>query len=457
MNEQSDERANAFRIRKPLWRRVLKWTIRVVVAVVVVAAVGWGIFSYVSAKVLEAEIDKLRAAGQPMTFAEWEKSRPKVAEADDAAPFYKAALALRRRPTDTDVAELGNRLRDPSNREGPLPGDLVGEIEQVLGDNALALEMVDRGSALPQCAYDFGLSAGIGGMLPQLGEVRDLAWVLRLRTKYLARQGRTDEAVESLVSNLRMLRMFERQPILITHLVKIACAALCVGAVPAVLEARPSSKQDLAELESALAEADLSKGMDRVWVFERVYALEIKRNLIGGRGISLPGRPALPEAAPRASFLGRPFLRLMVADLLRTYDGYAEACRRDWPEALDRVRAVSRRRRGVLGLFSKMLAPSYEKAFVLTGRIIGQVRSAQVAVMVERYRLAKGKLPASLEELRAFVGAGLPADPFTGGELVYRVDEGGYAVYSVSDDKVDDGGPEKAPRKDFGVVVRRAR
>ena len=98
---------------------------------------------------------------------------------------------------------------------------------------------------------------------------------------------------------------------------------------------------------------------------------------------------------------------------------------------------------------------SYDKVFGLFGRTAGDVRSAQVAVMVERYRLAKGRLPASLKELRDFVGHELPTDPFTGKDLVYKVQGKGFMVYSVGDNKVDDGGSFQWPnKKDWGLAVR---
>ena len=457
MNSQPTESFSTPRPARPLWRRILKWTIRVIVAIVVLAAVAWGIFDYVSARELEVEISKIKAAGQPLTLAELEKSLPRVAEADDAAPFYKAAIALRRTSTNEQVNRLMDCLLDwakaPSTQPATAPANLDRDIEQVLAENALALQMADRGAALPQCAYDLGLSNGIAGALPQLSDSRALAKVLCLRTLHLARQKEAKKAAESLLSSLRMLRMFDRQPILVVGLVKIACTALFVQAVPAVLEAGPLSDQELAELESALAQADMSGKMQQLWIAERVYALELFRNLIAVPGELMPSEPArLPEAYPHG-VMARPIFRMMLARKLQLRRRYVEATGKGWPGASDAVRAIPKGGYGIFGLFAEILAPGMEKAFDLMGRIIGQVRSAQVAVMIERYRLAKGRLPESLAELRGFVGADLPADPFTGGQLIYKVQGEGFLVYSVGEDKTDDGGPSVAPRQDWGVDV----
>ena len=90
---------------------------------------------------------------------------------------------------------------------------------------------------------------------------------------------------------------------------------------------------------------------------------------------------------------------------------------------------------------------------VLLGRTVGSLRSAEVAVKVKRYRLANGRLPKSLYELRQFTGIDLPSDPFTGRDLVFKAQADTFMVYSVGDDRFDDGGPLQQPQKDWGVSV----
>ena len=65
----------------------------------------------------------------------------------------------------------------------------------------------------------------------------------------------------------------------------------------------------------------------------------------------------------------------------------------------------------------------------------------RLACAVEVYRIRRGRLPASLEELAPDILPELPRDPFTGRSYVYRVKPGGagYLVYSVGSDGEDDG------------------
>jgi hypothetical protein len=64
---------------------------------------------------------------------------------------------------------------------------------------------------------------------------------------------------------------------------------------------------------------------------------------------------------------------------------------------------------------------------------------------VERYRLAHGALPSSLEDLVAEYLGHVPGDPFTGEKLRYEKLGKGFVVYSVGADGRDDGGWEVPP------------
>ena len=74
---------------------------------------------------------------------------------------------------------------------------------------------------------------------------------------------------------------------------------------------------------------------------------------------------------------------------------------------------------------------------------IARLRACVTALAVERYRLAKGKLPDGLGDLVGEYLESVPADPFTGQMLKYKKLQQGYVVYSVGKDGKDDGGVEQ--------------
>ena len=97
----------------------------------------------------------------------------------------------------------------------------------------------------------------------------------------------------------------------------------------------------------------------------------------------------------------------------------------------------------------RIIMPALSRVTTIDIRTIAQLRTAQVGLAVERYRLASGSLPDTLSDLvPAYLGA-VPKDPFDGKELRYKKLETGFVVYSIGEDGNDDGGKEK-PRKRTG-------
>jgi len=68
------------------------------------------------------------------------------------------------------------------------------------------------------------------------------------------------------------------------------------------------------------------------------------------------------------------------------------------------------------------------------------VNQAQLACVLERYRLAQGKFPASLDALTPRFIERLPHDLIGGQPLKYRTEGGAYLLYSIGWNEKDDGG-----------------
>jgi hypothetical protein len=72
-----------------------------------------------------------------------------------------------------------------------------------------------------------------------------------------------------------------------------------------------------------------------------------------------------------------------------------------------------------------------------------QIRLTITALGVERFRLARGRLPVNLNELVPQLLSAVPLDPFDGQPLRYHRLTKGYVIYSIGSNGHDDGGREK--------------
>jgi hypothetical protein len=79
----------------------------------------------------------------------------------------------------------------------------------------------------------------------------------------------------------------------------------------------------------------------------------------------------------------------------------------------------------------------------LNTRTLAQLRCAETALAIERYRLKYDALPESLEQLVPEFMEEVPRDPFDNEVLRYIKHDDGYTVYTIGEDGIDNGGLSK--------------
>ena len=92
------------------------------------------------------------------------------------------------------------------------------------------------------------------------------------------------------------------------------------------------------------------------------------------------------------------------------------------------------------------------------------LRSLATACAVERYRMAHGRLPATLEDLVPAFLTSIPTDPLTGKPLCYKPSESSsYLIYGTGWDQTDNSGSgvtainnfkKFTDQADWGVLVK---
>jgi ABC-type transport system involved in multi-copper enzyme maturation permease subunit len=103
----------------------------------------------------------------------------------------------------------------------------------------------------------------------------------------------------------------------------------------------------------------------------------------------------------------------------------------------------------------RMLVPAGMRVEQSYWRSQAQLRAAIVALAVERYRREHGRWPSSLAELVPDKLPHIYIDPYDGQPLRYRRNKEGVVIYSVGQDKIDDGGKldRIKPGADIGIQL----
>jgi hypothetical protein len=300
--------------------------------------------------------------------------------------------------------------------------------------------------------YDRELPAAM--LLPHLASLKSTAQLLQLRALAELQNGESQKALADARLLVRVAESVRTEPILISQLVRIAILQTALQPVYEGLAGHRWSDAQLAELDALLAPVDFLTGyrtaMRGEIVFMQIGSIQYQRRH--------PERMFTWDDAER----GKPaaaaqLLRLIPSGwyyqnqyrCVRTMDEYflpaVDARQRTVSPALvreaEQVLEAETSRTTPYNVMEKMLIPALSKAAMKFGYAQSATDLARTAVALERYRLAHGSLPESLDALVPQFMPSVPRDVIGGGPLKYRREaDGQFVLYSIGWNATDDGG-----------------
>ena len=411
-----------------------------VVALVIVSAAT---ITYRASARVKSELARIRQAGEPTSGEELnEHYRLPPGVEDTTALWLEATAPLERDTFGADVAALP--IVGDSEAEIPPAGEPwpeLGAVEQVLEDYRRSLELMHRAAERGGAArYPVDCRLGIATLLEHVQPLRSGARLLVLEAHVRAHRGDPQGAAESIHAIFMLARSLEREPFLVSMLVRIACDGIAREQLQSLLGSVDFSDEDLLKLQEDLRAADYHENLRQAMLGERVT---------GMMAIENPG--SWEEGSERGLF-GTAW-RLTQSDgaafFLDHMGAMIAAAEKPWPEALEEA-ARAEDRLDALGrgpfltkirhMIPLLLAPALEAAFESVARYGALSDAADAAVACERYRRKHGKLPEQLDELVPEFLPEVPIDPYSGQPFQYVVRDDEYLVYSVGSNRIDEGG-----------------
>lgn len=102
-------------------------------------------------------------------------------------------------------------------------------------------------------------------------------------------------------------------------------------------------------------------------------------------------------------------------------------------------------------LLAAVAIPNYVRAEQITAHNQTIANEAQIVCALERYRLAHGEYPATLDALSPQFIEKVPHDLIGGNPLIYRqTPDGKFLLYSIGWNEKDDGGQQPPPSQNSG-------
>jgi hypothetical protein len=301
-----------------------------------------------------------------------------------------------------------------------------------------------------------------------LAAVKRYAQVLQLRAIAELQNGQNERALADIKLALRLVDSIRTEPCVISHLVRIAMLQITLQPVYEGLAAHQWSDAQLAALDAELAKLDFLADCQHVQKSVIIFSAEEVNFLRRHRdyaaqfaqsGINYPGNAkfqfAIYHYMPGGWFYqsalknGRAFMQYLPAVNHET---------KTISPAL--IRQADAAANNAVSFFDPLdsLNKMFNADFLFMGNFLKEIAAGQtsvdlarVAIALERYRLAHGEFPETLDALAPQFIAKVPHD-IIGGQpsqgsgsasqpLHYRrTSDGQFVLYSVGWNETDDGG-----------------
>jgi hypothetical protein len=319
------------------------------------------------------------------------------------------------------------------------------------------IEQMRQDSARPYSRFPLGYDdedkASI--LLPDLAAVKRYSQVLQLRAIAELQEGQADRAMADVKLALRVMDVIHSEPFLISHLVRIAVLQITLQPIYEGLAEHKWSDAQLAGLETELAESDFVADyglavrgemgfQDGLFDYLRHHPEELS-NMSGNFPDKQPPLPdrILIHLIPSGWFYQNQLrcAQMMVELNLPVADASQQTIS---PKAVHRAGAASQaniRRVTPYNFLERLIYSSFGSSAEKFAYAQSSVDLARTAIALERYRLAHGEYPESLDALAPQFIAKLPHDVIGGGPLKYRrTSDGQFVLYSVGWNETDNGG-----------------
>ena len=314
------------------------------------------------------------------------------------------------------------------------------------------LDKLQEGSLRRHSRFPIDYEANFAALLPHLYLLKQASLTLRYRALAHLAAGNSELAFQDTILGVYLRDTIKSEPFLISHLVRYSINSIMIQPVWEGI-------------------ADGKWNENQLKVFQEVFEgynwlADFKQTMRGERAFSILTLDMIADSSETyAHFLGYETLAQYKESPLShflfprgwIYQNKLNICR--WEDrslsdivneknmTLDMEQVTSldiengNLKSSPYHFFARMMVPALSQATLQLAQAQTVSDRAAIACAIERYRLATGSLPKTLDQLVPIYIETLPHDVINGEPLIYR-QEGNrrYLLYSVGSDQSDDGG-----------------
>ena len=320
------------------------------------------------------------------------------------------------------------------------------------------IEELRQASQLPYSRFplDYDIEDPAEILLPHLAILKQCSLALQLRAIAELQNNQPEKALGDVKLALQLTDKIHTEPFLISHLVRIAMLQITLQPVWEGLAQHQWSDAQLAALDSELAKLDfladyklsmrgemgLQGGIIEYLRRHTEQFNNITGNDFGDQMASFPAQ-IVGQLIPGSLFYQSRLncARMMVEFYIPLADVNQQTISPPAVRHADSVLSTETKKTTPYNILERMLLPALGNAVKKFAYAQSSVNLARVAIALERYRLAHGDYPESLDALAPQFIEKVPHDVIGGGPLKYRrTSDGQFVLYSVGWNERDDGG-----------------
>ena len=311
--------------------------------------------------------------------------------------------------------------------------------------------------------YENGVNASAAILLPYLATLKRCTQLLQLRVSAELAAGQTTNALADVKLSLYLNDSLRSSPFLISCLVRIAIVSIDLQPIWEGLAEHKWSDEQLAELDAELRKMDFLTDSQTVMRSEEATSIatidgwrqhrkeiatqSFERDAEGNRDHGVWDRIKNMANAACLSWMPDGWYyqnELAVARMHQAWDSKIVDAKKGIvsPEAIQEASLSDFHHKSLLwNLYAGKMLPLLG-AFARKVAIIQvEVDLARTACALERYRLAHGTYPETLDAIVPQYAQAIPRDIINGQPLHYRrTQDGNFVLYSVGWNETDDGG-----------------
>jgi hypothetical protein len=427
-------------------------------------------FNLTSSWVLRQSVQKARAAG--IKFKMEEVIPPMIPDESNAAIIYNRIFKLQDKLNEQYKELLQNIHLDfvstPSFPLKETPAEQIAQARNLLLKNSefiLLFSMVEDAVAMPECRFPMNYEAGWAMQYPHLSKLISLTKLLALRTYLLCQHGNYNSAWRSFKTSFEVEKALENEPLLVSQLSRFSIHTIAVNNFQTVFS-KMREKITTEDYRNLIDTIDgKEKTLIETWKNTPGFTCEYIYGDIFSTGYRIKYHPSMLERILSAKrfwriyqgYFFRPILKrdaaFYISSHIKACDLFALPYYKVAKKARTMDEEIKKNRPRYLAAGMGFDGCSYfdrwcvnlnwshfHRMHQIQSEYIARLDSLKITCALEIYRKEYGHYPEAFEQIVPAVLKGLPLDPFTGKNYIYRRENGGFIVYSTGPNQIDDGG-----------------